>query len=103
MATCFYYLYLPNIQFVNLQSKIANVHDAPVSSGLGVYDKVYQAQYSEPDRMRISKTSDIRIALPHMIFSVLELGHAGADNKYESFDVWFGAKGPELIELDENF
>ena len=27
--------------------------------------------------------------------------HAGARNKYEYFDVWFEANGPELIELDE--
>ena len=26
--------------------------------------------------------------------------HAGAHNKYEPFDVWFEADGPELIELD---
>ena len=26
---------------------------------------------------------------------------AGAHNKYESFDVWFEANGPELIKLDE--
>ena len=32
---------------------------------------------------------------------MLELCHAGAHNKYESFDVWFEANGPELIELDE--
>ena len=36
-------------------------------------------------------------------FSMLELCHAGAHNKYESFDVWFEANGPELIELDEIF
>ena len=41
------------------------------------------------------------IALPHIIFSLLELCHAGTHNKYESFDVWFQANGPELIELDE--
>ena len=36
-----------------------------------------------------------------MIFSILELCHAGAHDKYESFDVWSEANGPELIELDE--
>ena len=37
------------------------------------------------------------------MFSMQELCHAGAHNKYESFDVlvWFEANGPELIELDE--
>ena len=32
---------------------------------------------------------------------MVELCHAGAHNKYESFDVWFEANGPELIDLDE--
>ena len=32
---------------------------------------------------------------------MLELSHEGAHNKYESFDVWFEANGPELIELNE--
>ena len=39
-------------------------------------------------------------ALPHIIFVMMQLVHAGAHNKYEPFDVWFEADGPELIELD---
>jgi hypothetical protein len=41
------------------------------------------------------------IALLHIIFSMLELCHPGAHNKYESFDVWLEADGPKLTELDE--
>ena len=52
----------------------------------------------EPDGMRISKTRDSAAAYH---FFPLELCHAGAHNKYESFDVWFEANGPELIELNE--
>ena len=32
---------------------------------------------------------------------MLELRHAGAHYKYEPFNIWFEANGPELIELDE--
>ena len=51
--------------------------------------------------MRISKSRDSTAA--YHFFSMLELCHAGVYYKYESFDVWFEANGPELIELDEIF
>jgi hypothetical protein len=35
----FYYFYLPNTKLVNLQSKIAKVHDAPVSGELGIVEE----------------------------------------------------------------
>ena len=50
--------------------------------------------------MRISKTSDSATAY-HFFHAGVVPCHAGAHNKYGSFDVWFEANGPERIELDE--
>ena len=41
------------------------------------------------------------IALPHIIFSMLELCRAGAHDRYKYYDLQFEANGPALIELDE--
>ena len=52
---------------------------------------------------RISRHISPQCDIMHIIFSMLELYHAGAHYTYESFDVWFEANGPELIGLDHIF